>query len=127
MALGRFVVFLFGGLGVCLLAESRLRSQVREHKADASARYLGAIVESSDDAIIGKTLDGRITSWNAGAERLYGYSAADVLGQSVSILVPDDHPDELADILLRLTAGERIASYETERLRPPTKKQCTMC
>ena len=104
MALGRFVVFLFGGLGVCLLAESRMRSQIRERKADASARYLGAIVESSEDAIIGKTLDGRITSWNAGAERLYGYAAADVLGQPVSILVPYEYLDEFAKILQCLAA-----------------------
>ena len=115
--LGRFVVFLFGGLGVCLLAEYRLRSQIRERKAVASVRQLGAIVESSEDAIIGKTLAGRITSWNAGAEHLYGYSAAEVLGKSISLLVPDDHPDELSHILQCLAAGQHIAPYETVRKR----------
>ncbi len=114
---GRFVVFLFGGVGVCLLAEYRLRSRIREREADLSVRYLGAIVECSEDAIIGKTLDGRITSWNEGAEHLYGYSAADVLGKSIAMLVPDGHTDDLAHILQRLASGQHVAPYETERKR----------
>ncbi len=78
--------------------------------------FLAAIVDSSDDAIIGKTLDGTIISWNAGAERLYGYTADEILGQPISILVPIDRPDELPAILSRLALGERIDHYKTVRI-----------
>jgi len=74
-------------------------------------------VESSQDAIIGKTLDGIITSWNLGAERLYGYSAEEVIGRPVSILVPNDRPNEVLEILERLKRGERVEQYETARVR----------
>jgi two-component system, chemotaxis family, CheB/CheR fusion protein len=82
-----------------------------------SAAYLAAIIDSSDDAIIGKTLDGTIRSWNAGAERLYGYTTDEVVGQSISILVPPDRPNELPVILSRLARGERIEHYQTNRVR----------
>jgi two-component system sensor histidine kinase VicK len=77
---------------------------------------LAAIVESSDDAIIGKTLQGVITSWNAGAERLYGYSAEQMIGQSVSVLVPLDRPDELEQILAKVRTGVRVEHMETQRV-----------
>ena len=80
-------------------------------------RYLSAIVESSNDAIIGNDLEGKIISWNRGAERLYGYSEEEILGQSLSILVPPDHDDELPSIIHRLREGERIDQFETTRLR----------
>jgi PAS domain S-box-containing protein len=76
---------------------------------------LAAIVRSASDAILSKTLDGTITSWNAGAERLYGYTAAEAVGQHVSLLVPDDSPDELPSIFQRLRAGREVATYETRR------------
>jgi PAS domain S-box-containing protein len=79
-------------------------------------RWLAAIVESSDDAIIGKTLDGIITSWNAGAERIFGYSADEVLGKPVTILIPQDLWHEEAKILERLRKGERIDHFETTRI-----------
>src|SRR5207247_240337 len=78
---------------------------------------LAAIVESSDDAIISKTLMGIIVSWNRGAERLYGYAADEVIGRPIAILVPPDRPDELPKLLGRLRLGERIAQYETVRRR----------
>lgn len=78
---------------------------------------LAAIVESSDDAIIGQTLDGRIVTWNRGAERLYGYTAEEILGRSLGLLVPPDHPDELPSILERLKRGEVIEHFETQRVR----------
>jgi PAS domain S-box-containing protein len=87
-----------------------------------SPEYLAAIVDSSDDAIIGKTLDGTIVSWNPGAERIYGYRAEEVIGRSISILVPADHPDELPVILERLRKGERIDHYETVRLHKDGKR-----
>jgi len=81
------------------------------------ASRLAAIVESSDDAIIGKTLDGTITSWNAGAARMYGYPAGEMVGRNVSVLVPPDRPGELAPILGRLGRGERVEHFETKRRR----------
>src|SRR5229473_5250196 len=68
-------------------------------RAEAELSQLASIVESSDDAIVGKTLDGKIVSWNAGAERIYGYSAIEVVGKPVSILVPDEQRDEVPEIL----------------------------
>src|SRR2546426_2500028 len=82
-----------------------------------SPEYLAAIVDSSDDAIIGKTLDGTIISWNRGAEHLYGYTADEIVGQPISVLVPIDRPDELPGILDRLRRGERIDHYKTARIR----------
>ena len=82
-----------------------------------SDRFLAAIVESSDDAIISKTLDGIITSWNPAAERLYGYSPAEAIGREVSLIIPRDRPDELASILERLRKGQGIDHFETSRVR----------
>ena len=86
-------------------------------QAEALQTQLAAIVDSSDDAIIGKTLEGVITSWNAGAERLYGYSAKEVIGQPISLLIPSDRQDELPKILAQLKRGESIKHFETERQR----------
>ena len=81
---------------------------VAERKRDEAAlAHLASIVEYSDDAIVSKTLEGIITSWNAGAERLYGYSAAEVVGRSVSIIIPPDHPNELLRVLARLKPSPR--------------------
>jgi PAS domain S-box-containing protein len=80
-------------------------------------RFLAAIVESSDDAIIGKTLEGTITSWNRGAEILYGYSAEEAVGQPISLIIPPERPSELPGIMERLRRGERIDHYETIRVR----------
>ena len=84
---------------------------------DAVARHLAAIVEWSDDAILSKTLDGTIASWNRGAERLYGYAAAEVVGRPVSMLAPPDRADEITGILARLTQGETIDHYRSVRRR----------
>ena len=77
---------------------------------------MAAIVESADDAIISKTLEGIITSWNRGAERLYGYPAAEMIGQPIARLIPPDLADDLPMIMARLRRGERIEHYETQRL-----------
>ncbi|HEU4714406.1 MAG TPA: ATP-binding protein [Pyrinomonadaceae bacterium] len=78
--------------------------------------WLSALIESADDAIISKTLDGIITSWNGGAERIFGYTADEVIGKPITILIPPDHLDEEPAILARLRAGERIDHYETIRV-----------
>ena len=77
--------------------------------------FLAAIVESSDDAIIGKDLDGIVLTWNRGAERLYGYSADEVRGHSIGVLIPDDRPDELRSVLERIRSGQRVDHHETVR------------
>ena len=80
-------------------------------------RRLAAIVESTDDAILSKDRNLMITSWNAGAERLYGYSAEEAVGRTVTILIPPDRLGEEVEILDRVITGERVTRYETERVR----------
>ncbi|MFW6060036.1 MAG: PAS domain-containing sensor histidine kinase [Phycisphaeraceae bacterium] len=86
-------------------------------RADALQRRLAAIVESSDDAITAKTLDGTLTSWNHGAEKIYGYTAEEAIGSSVKMLVPENRHSEVDAILARIGQGERIDHYETVRRR----------
>ena len=81
------------------------------------SKLLASIVDSSDDAILSKTLDGVITSWNKAAERIYGYQAEEIIGRSVSLLIPPDRPDEMAEILDRIRIGEQVDHYETTRRR----------
>ncbi len=110
---------LFAGMGVLLgeLHERAAKAQQRDQMTmvDTSAN-LAAIVESSDDAIIGKTLDGRITSWNRGAESLFGYPAAEAIGQSMMMLFPPGREDEERRILARIAAGDSVDHFETRRL-----------
>jgi PAS domain S-box-containing protein len=79
--------------------------------------HLAAVVASSDDAIISKTLDGIIVTWNEGAQRIFGYAAEEVIGKSITILLPPDHLEEEPQILARLRRGERIDHYQTVRIR----------
>ncbi|MDQ3288377.1 MAG: EAL domain-containing protein [Pseudomonadota bacterium] len=89
----------------------------RTRRAEQAALQLAAIVTSSDDAIISKTLDGTIVSWNAGAERMYGYRASEMLGRSISQLIPPELADQSRDILMRVQRGDRVEHLETVRLR----------
>lgn len=88
---------------------------IRQSSAEEASQWLAAIVESSDDAIVSKNLDGIITSWNPAAEQLFGYTAREAIGQPVSILIPTDRQDEEPGILKRIRRGERIDHYETVR------------
>jgi PAS domain S-box-containing protein len=92
------------------------RDITEQKRAEETRLRLAAIVESSEDAIIGKDLHGTITSWNRGAEALYGYTAEEVVGKPVSVLIPPDHQDDFPTIMERLRRGERIEHYETVRL-----------
>jgi PAS domain S-box-containing protein len=93
------------------------RDVTEARRAMDTRLQLAAIVESSDDAIIGQALDGRIATWNKGAERLYGYTADEIVGKPLSVLIPADQPDELPDIIERIKRGEYIEHYETVRVR----------
>jgi len=99
------------------LVTAIVRDISERRRAAEERALLGAIVESSDDAIFGQTLDGTIVSWNAAAERIYGYRVEEVVGHPVSILSPPDLHDEVPEMLVRFARGERIDPFETERLR----------
>jgi two-component system cell cycle sensor histidine kinase/response regulator CckA len=91
---------------------------ITERKRAEEARdRLATIIESSDDAIVSGTLDGEITSWNAGAEKMYGYRTAEAIGRHLSFLIPPEHIDELEEILVSLRQGNRIKHLETVRVR----------
>lgn len=85
--------------------------------AEVAQARLAAIVESSHDAIVGKDLDGTIRSWNGGAERVFGYTTAEAVGKSITLVVPEDRLDEERAILERLGRGERVEHFETQRVR----------
>ena len=99
------------------LAVARTRAETARRDSERAAQQLASIVESSDDAIISKDLDGVITTWNRGAVRLFGYEAAEAIGQPITILMPPERVDEETDILARIRRGERIDHYETVRRR----------
>jgi PAS domain S-box-containing protein len=85
-------------------------------KADRAIGLLAAIVDSSEDAIVSKTLEGIITSWNASAERLFGYTASEAVGQHISLIIPVDRKDEETLIIQRIKRGERIEHFDTVRI-----------
>jgi PAS domain S-box-containing protein len=90
---------------------------ISDHQRAMDVRaLLAAIIESSDYAIVSKSLEGRILSWNAGAERLFGYTAAEAVGQKINLIIPPDRQDEEGEILARLRRGERIDHFETVRM-----------
>ena len=99
-----------------LLVSSAIRDISDRKRAEEAAWKLAAIVESSDDAIIGKDLDGLIVSWNQGAERMFGYSAEEAVGRNVSLIYPPEHVDDEIEFLERLKGGESIEHKETVRV-----------
>jgi PAS domain S-box-containing protein len=101
--------------GTDITERKRIEAVLRD--SEQRLGWLAAIVESSDDAIVSKTLDGIISSWNAGAERIFGYSAAEAVGQPITIVIPHDRLDEERTILTRIRRGERIDHFDTVRQR----------
>jgi PAS domain S-box-containing protein len=114
-------------LANCILNDPEARDSVSQSlldelpalrlKADRAIGLLAAIVDSSDDAIVSKTLEGIISSWNAGAERLFGYTASEAVGQHISLIIPIDRRDEETVIIERIKRGERIEHFDTVRVR----------
>jgi PAS domain S-box-containing protein len=106
---------LFDASGALIGAVNMLIDITDRKRAEEVKQVLSSIVQFSDDAIISKNLEGIIESWNAGAERIFGYTAAEAIGQSVGILIPPDRLNEEQAILRRIRRGERIEHYETVR------------
>ena len=101
-----------------IVGASKIARDITERiQLDVAARQLEMIVQSSDDAIVGKTLNGVVTSWNAGAERIFGYTASEMVGQHIEKLIPTDRKEEESLILERLRKGQRIDHFETVRMR----------
>ena len=106
-----------GILVYALEVTSQVLEKAQRDKRGRASSLLAAIVDSSDDAIISKTLDGVITSWNKSAERLFGYTSEEAVGRHITLIIPEDRRDEEAKILERLRRGERIDHFETLRQR----------
>ena len=112
-------VLIFGS-GACVglvWRHRRVRFYRTKLEVEGARAKLAAIVESSEDAIISKSLDGIITSWNAGAERIYGYSAAEAVGKPITVLIPPEYPNEYPQLTEKIKCGEAIKHYETDRIR----------
>ena len=100
-----------------IIGTSTIAHDVTELKRKQECEHLAAVVESSDDAIIGKSLDGTITAWNPGAASLFGYSAIEAVGKPIQMLLPPERINEEADILARIKDGARVKHFETVRIR----------
>jgi PAS domain S-box-containing protein len=106
------------GIGMVAVAFQFFHQDLaNRRRAEAALRQLAAIVESSDDAIITKTLEGKIASWNAGAVRVYGYTAEEAIGRPATMLCPPERADEVAQNLLQIRRGERVEHFITQRVR----------
>src|SRR5690349_526446 len=95
---------------------TRALDELETAELERARAHLAAIIASSEDAIVSKTLQGVVTSWNAAAERLFGYTAAEMVGQPILRIIPEELHYEEVDILTKIRAGERIERYETVRV-----------
>jgi PAS domain S-box-containing protein len=109
------VVMFLHPTGIDITERKEIEASLRER--ELRLRSLASIVESSDDVIVSKNLDGTITSWNRGAERVFGYTAEEAIGQPITLVIPQDRHDEERRILTRIRRGERIDHFETVRQR----------
>lgn len=98
------------------------KEMVEREKAEENIRLLANVVESSDDAIVSKSLEGRIISWNKGAELIYGYSAEEIMGEDISILAPPPLKDEAKNLIEKIKKGEHVLHYETTRIGKDRKE-----
>jgi PAS domain S-box-containing protein len=106
--------------GICMDVTARKREQ-------QLLAHLAAVVESADDAIVSKTLDGVITSWNTGARRLFGFSAGEIVGRPITVLIPEDMQGEEATIIAKIRSGERIDHFVTTRVaKDGTRKRVSI-
>jgi len=112
-----FAAYLFTCAIIIALGQAMRKTQEEKARQLMTARLLSSIVESSDDAIVSKSLDGIIQSWNAAAERLFGYTAVQAIGRHISLVIPPERITEEDDIVASLKAGKRIDHFETERVR----------
>ena len=111
-------------IGLFLVVSASMVVMARTARANQDAQFfLASIVESSDDAIVTKNLDGVIQSWNAGAQRIFGYAAHEIVGRSVLVLIPPELHDEEAQILERLRRGDRSLGHEPYHLRQATARR----
>jgi PAS domain S-box-containing protein len=108
---------LIGAVNTLVDITERYEAEQRIRESEARYRGIAAIVESSEDAVLTKDLNGLITSWNHGARRLFGYAAEEVIGKPVTILIPAERHNEEPTMLARIRRGERIDHYETVRQR----------
>ncbi|WP_437672900.1 PAS domain-containing hybrid sensor histidine kinase/response regulator [Sorangium sp. So ce131] len=99
------------------LFSSAIRDVSERRQVELAMKRMAAIVDSSEDAIFGESLDGRITSWNRGAQAIFGYSAGEMIGQSVTVLAPPERADEMPRLVERLRRGEHVEHFETVRRR----------
>jgi len=107
---------IFDAAGRLAGAVNMLVDVTEEHRADETKSSVLLTIESSQDAIVSKTLDGIITSWNAGAEVIFGYTAEEAVGEHITLIIPDERRSEEDDIIRRLRNGQRIEHYETQRV-----------
>jgi PAS domain S-box-containing protein len=105
------------GTGDDVLVIAAVRDVTERNKADQELQQMAAIIQNSDAAIIGRTLDGIVTSWNPAAERMLGYSRQEIVGKSIELLVPEDRTGEMNAILARIRAGQLVERFETIRVR----------
>jgi PAS domain S-box-containing protein len=103
--------------GDVLLVITAVRDVTNQRQALENTERMAAIVENSNDAIIGYTLDGIVTSWNPAAERMYGYLSNEIIGRSVDLLIPEDRTGVIISILARIKAGQPVENFETIRIR----------